>query len=238
MGDYNQYLWVESNAEFIKGPVLEVGSKKYEASTFMDYRNLCKSLDVEYLGTDLSDGENVDLTVDFTDDFEIVEKKLNSEKFGTIICMSVLEHVIDIRSFSKNLKNLLREKGRLFVSSPFCWEFHGYPYDYWRFTPESLKELFKGIEFDINKCTISSNVRFDIEKLPKDINDFCYKEYPFRFFHSKLGLLRRLECAIKIILNKKLSPHVIVKNIENHKIIKPCNINLLGVKDTYKNTHN
>ena len=36
----------------------------------------------------------------------------------------------------------------MFLSVPWVWRFHGYPSDYWRFSPEALKFLFPGFKID------------------------------------------------------------------------------------------
>lgn len=50
----------------------------------------------------------------------------------------------------------MAQDGVVFISVPFCWKIHGYPSDYWRFTPEAIKVLFPEIKFlndRSNMCT-------------------------------------------------------------------------------------
>ena len=47
-----------------------------------------------------------------------------------------------------NITRLLGANGCLYVSVPHAWKFHGYPSDYWRFTPEGVKKLFPDLSFD------------------------------------------------------------------------------------------
>ena len=44
-----------------------------------------------YVGIDISEGKGVDLVLDFTDDFNEIDKRLHGERFGTIFCFSVME---------------------------------------------------------------------------------------------------------------------------------------------------
>ena len=41
---------------------------------------------------------------------------------------------------------LMPPGGTVVVSDPFAWRRHAYPSDYFRFTVEGLKELFRGIK--------------------------------------------------------------------------------------------
>src|SRR3954464_5771830 len=101
MGDRNQYRWVERHRARLRTPVLEIGSRHYAKETSSDLRSLCAGH--EYLGVDMSVGDNVDLVVDFTQSFVDVDRVLGGRRFGTILCLSVMEHVSDIVSFANNL---------------------------------------------------------------------------------------------------------------------------------------
>jgi SAM-dependent methyltransferase len=153
MGDVNQYEWVKKHAPGTISPVLEVGSKIYGSVSY-DYRSLFVGSS-EYVGTDLSPGDGVEVVADLTADFDILPERLRNTKFGTIICMSVMEHVRDVYKFAANLCRLLAGNGTAFVSVPWVWRFHGYPSDYWRFSPEALRFLFEPLVLDEARSCIS-----------------------------------------------------------------------------------
>jgi hypothetical protein len=46
-----------------------------------------------------------------------------------------------------NIEAMLREGGALFISVPWIFPFHGYPNDYFRFSPEGVRLLFPGIRW-------------------------------------------------------------------------------------------
>jgi len=46
------------------------------------------------------------------------------------------------------MMRLLKPGGKVVLSVPFAWKFHGYPSDYWRFTREGVKKLFPRIDWD------------------------------------------------------------------------------------------
>ncbi len=60
-----------------------------------------------------------------------------------VLCTEVLEHVLEPRQFLNEARRSLRPKGRLLLTVPFAARWHFIPYDYWRFTPSSLKSLLE-----------------------------------------------------------------------------------------------
>lgn len=149
MGDYQQIELIRELAPRIRGPILEIGSKRYaEPPISFDYRTLFSS-EMEYVGVDAEPGSGVDKVVDMTAQVTTIRDQLGAKPFDTIICLSVLEHVKDIFGFARNVESLLHEGGMLILSVPFSWEIHAYPGDYWRFTPEAVRYLFGNIDFDL-----------------------------------------------------------------------------------------
>jgi hypothetical protein len=144
MGDVNQLLYVQSISQQLAGPFLEIGSKNYGST--QDLRSLFQKQG-EYTGIDMADGNGVDVVLDMTADFESIDEALNGQRFGTIFCFSVLEHCAQPFHMAENLSRLLTPNGKLCVSVPFAWQFHGYPSDYWRFTHEGVKQLFSDLDF-------------------------------------------------------------------------------------------
>lgn len=150
MGDVNQLLFIRRHLSLLSGPFLEVGSKDYGST--QDVRSLVVGRG-EYVGADLAPGPNVDVVLDFTDDFARVDQALGARRFGTIFCLSVLEHCEQPFRMADNLTRLLRPGARICVSAPFAWKFHAFPSDYWRFTPEGIKRLFPHLRFDPEHTT-------------------------------------------------------------------------------------
>ncbi len=152
MGDQNQAAFVIRHADKVRPPVLEVGSRDYGNSP--NYRELLAIRD--YVGIDLGPGERVDVVLDLTWDADAVDEALNGERFNTVICQSVLEHCANPFQMCANIDRLLRPSGILFISVPFAWRIHGYPSDYWRFTPDGVKVLFPRVEFIRGALSTSS----------------------------------------------------------------------------------
>ncbi len=231
MGDYNQYLWVKENVPLIKGPVLEIGSKFYSPNTSMDYRGLLP--DMTYVGTDMEPGENVDKVIDFTSDFELISAQVGSN-FNTIICCSVMEHVKDIYLFAANVSKVLNKGGVLLISVPFTWEYHGYPDDYWRFTPSAIKFLYPELDFSAHESAISSSIDGEIMKMKNqsDINLFLLKENSYAKYEEKrAGNLRWIKKAMNLISSSEYRKEFVIRKMlgREYRLSLSC-INLIGVK--------
>lgn len=153
MGDLNQLKYLKDNAHLVKGPILEIGSKDYGNNP--NYRVMFP--DKSYVGIDLENGKGVDAVIDLSINYEKIISKLKIDKFNTVICFSVLEHCKDLFKVCSNIQKLLNPRGHLFISVPFCWEYHRFPEDYWRFTPEGIKILFPDFEFVDNHTMISTS---------------------------------------------------------------------------------
>lgn len=149
MGDTNQFILARRHAAELMGPYLEVGSRDYGST--QDLHSLFAPRG-EYVGVDMQPGRGVDVVCDLTADFEEVNAKLAGRRFGTIFCLSVLEHCARPFRLADNLTDLLRDGGHLCLSVPFAWEYHAFPGDYWRFTHEGVQRLFPRLEFDLDRA--------------------------------------------------------------------------------------
>lgn len=98
----------------------------------------------DVVGVDMIAGPGVDIVADL--------ENLPPEELGQfhhIECMSILEHSRRPWLLAATLEQLLLPGGTIYVTVPFAWRFHGYPSDYWRMTPEGIKELFRGIDWKV-----------------------------------------------------------------------------------------
>ncbi|HUW55929.1 MAG TPA: class I SAM-dependent methyltransferase [Planctomycetota bacterium] len=141
----HQVDFIRHYAPPLSGPYLEVGSKDHGSAKdlkplFDDSR--------DWVGVDIEAGAGVDLVCDLAADFATVDAALGGRRFGTVFCFSTLEHCRQPFRMAENLTRLLTPGGHLVLSVPFAFKFHGFPSDYWRFTPEGVKVLFPGLAFD------------------------------------------------------------------------------------------
>jgi SAM-dependent methyltransferase len=176
MGDINQVLFIKQHIGDLPGPYLEVGSKDY--GTTQDLRSLVADRS-EYTGADMEEGPGVDVVLDFTKPFEEIDRRLGGVRFGTIFCLSVLEHCEQPFAAAENLTHLLKPGGRICISAPFAWQFHGYPSDYWRFTHEGVRKLFPQLTFAPSDCAAASSRVGDFWPLDEEIGKIPFRSKPY-----------------------------------------------------------
>ncbi|HOM17487.1 MAG TPA: methyltransferase domain-containing protein, partial [Thermoguttaceae bacterium] len=177
MGDVNHRLFVEKYRQLLRGPYLEVGSKDYGSTE--NLRGVVPTGE-EYLGVDQEAGPGVDVVLDLTMPFEQIDARLGGRRFGTIFCMSVLEHCRSPQRMAENLTRLLRSGGVLFVSAPFAWKFHAYPNDYWRFTPEGVRLLFPRLWFAPEMGVWATARPGEFSPLDQQIGKIRFRTTPYR----------------------------------------------------------
>jgi hypothetical protein len=184
MGDINDEIFIQKYVTDFKGPYLEVGSKDY--GNTQDIKPLFSKTE-KYIGIDMEEGPRVDVVLDLTKSMKEIDAKLGNVRFGTIICLSVLEHCENPFLVADNLTNLLKPQGQICISVPFSLGFHGYPSDYWRFTHEGIKKLFPKLTFDIDRAVAATTRKNDFKKIDKDLgrihfssNKYFREHYLFR----------------------------------------------------------
>ena len=176
MGDINQLNYIREHAGQLHGPFLEIGSKDYGST--QDLRSIFIEGD-EYIGVDMEGGPGVDMVLDLTKSFPDIDAKLNNRRFGTIFCLSVLEHCDNPFKMAENITHLLEPEGHICLSVPFAWQIHGYPNDYWRFTPEGIKIIFPNIQFDMVHSLAATSRPNDFSALDDNLGkiSFSFSEH-------------------------------------------------------------
>lgn len=111
------------------GIVLDVGSwdspyKKYVPHT-------------KYMTLDVDNSNNPDICCD------IHKIKWKSNYFDVIIVTEVLEHLYDPQKALNEIYRILKPRGICILSTRFIYPYHPVPEDYYRFTWDSLKYLFR-----------------------------------------------------------------------------------------------
>lgn len=66
----------------------------------------------------------------------------SENKFSHALCIEVLEHIFNTEVFLSEIFRCLEPNGKLILTVPWSARRHHLPYDYFRFTPEALKQLF------------------------------------------------------------------------------------------------
>lgn len=129
------------NSSQVSLDVLEIGTLRWSAIP-THWRDRLSGWN-SYVRTDITDGEDVDVT----SDVHKLTGTFGSETKHVIICRSVFEHLERPWDAAKEILNVLRPGGFFYIQTHFAFVEHGYPNDYFRFTRAGLESLFKEIRF-------------------------------------------------------------------------------------------
>ena len=126
----------------LKGKSIEFGAYKNHKKNFSNFFKGKSSFKYSNVYNDNKDNYiKLDLTK---------KLKLGSNRFHNVIIFNVLEHVHEINIPFNEIKRILKSKGLLIGSTPFLYQVHGAPNDYFRFTKEfyhkKLSKKFKNIK--------------------------------------------------------------------------------------------
>jgi len=145
--------YLTQHKDLLQSPILEIGSKRFGSP---EWWNCNKDLqpDAEWLCTDMQEGEGVDAIED------IHKLSFADASFQSILCSEVLEHVQYPAAGLSECHRVLREGGWLVLTTLFSFPVHGYPNDYWRFTPEGMRCLLADAGF--RNITVTTAGEYDI----------------------------------------------------------------------------
>ena len=121
----------------LKGYSIEFGAYKdkkknfnnfFSGNTKFIFSNVYNKKDKDYIKLDLTK-----------------KLKTKSNKFDNILLFNVLEHLNDHNKTFSEIFRILKKNGLLIGSTPFLYQVHGAPNDYFRFTKNFFEEKLKKI---------------------------------------------------------------------------------------------
>jgi SAM-dependent methyltransferase len=150
--------------------VLEAGSQDVNGSI----RPFVKALGpAEYIGADIVDGKGVDVICNSSDLID----KFGKESFDLVISSSLIEHVQDWKSAVHNMKVVCKPGGVILVTTcAFGFQYHGHPYDFWRYELNDLKEIFSDCQLltlePVFKNLVLIKVRKPLDFIERNLDDY------------------------------------------------------------------
>ena len=117
-------------------PILEIGSYQVdEQEHLVNLRSMFPGR--AYTGVDFRAGPGVDLVAN------VENMPLPDASVVTVLAFNVFEHVKQFWKGFAEIRRVMRPDGVLLVCCPFHFHIHGYPDDYWRFTPAAMESLLE-----------------------------------------------------------------------------------------------
>ncbi|MCF7799366.1 class I SAM-dependent methyltransferase [Candidatus Woesearchaeota archaeon] len=145
-----EYVGITSKILPFKEPIYEFGALKVPGQEKKaDLRPFFKGK--EYIGTDMRKGPGVDKILN------LHKLDLPKNSVGSAIVMDTLEHVEYPGKAMEEVYRVLKPGGTVIISSVMNFPIHGYPYDYYRFTPEAFRSILKPFETIIVESAGESN---------------------------------------------------------------------------------
>ncbi len=97
-------------------------------------------LNCEYIGIDFTkDGTKADHIVDLNHE----SIPYGDEEFDVVIASESMEHIFNNLNVVSEIKRVVKKGGYIYMSTPFMFQEHGSPYDFFRFTQYYYKKMFE-----------------------------------------------------------------------------------------------
>jgi hypothetical protein len=127
-------------------PVVEFGALQVEPGQDGDLRPLFAGR--PFTGTDLRPGPGVDRVEDLR------ALTLADGTVGTALCLDTLEHCADPPLACRELARVTARGGVCVIASVMLFGIHGYPDDFFRFTPQGFQAMLEAGFDDVWTCGV------------------------------------------------------------------------------------
>ena len=121
---------------FFKGEVLDVGCGQ------SPYKFLLNKDQAKYYGIDITEADRFNYHNSDVTYFNGQDIPFGDEKFDGLICTEVLEHVEGYQRLIDEMYRVLKPGATGIITIPWSARYHYIPWDFFRFTPSSLKTMF------------------------------------------------------------------------------------------------
>jgi 2-polyprenyl-3-methyl-5-hydroxy-6-metoxy-1,4-benzoquinol methylase len=130
------YRDLKASMPSLSGNVLDVGCGQ------SPYKHLADPRTTKYFGIDIADAHKFDCCNANITLFNGEVIPFESEMFSGLICTEVLEHVQNYQKLIDEMYRVMRKGGKGIITVPWSARCHYLPYDFFRYTPATLKTMF------------------------------------------------------------------------------------------------
>ena len=121
---------------YYKGDVLDVGCGQ------SPYRFLLDDSQTRYFGIDIAGADKFDYVNSEITSFNGRDIPFGNERFDGLICTEVLEHVENYQELINEMFRVMKAGAIGIVTIPWSARYHYIPFDFFRYTPSALKNMF------------------------------------------------------------------------------------------------
>lgn len=149
----NSYELMEKLLRKIAKPgfqVLDVGSKRHLKQA--TYKTIVESFKMKYTGFDAEEGECVDIVGDV-----YCMSKRPWMHLDIVISGQMLEHLEHPREAVDQMCSILKPGGMIILIAPYVHTEHRYPIDCWRFLPDGMKSLLRGLVSEVQSNLVGND---------------------------------------------------------------------------------
>ncbi|HMG84064.1 MAG TPA: class I SAM-dependent methyltransferase [Ferruginibacter sp.] len=118
------------------GNVLDIGCGQ------SPYKFLLNAGATKYFGIDIIEATSFGYNNPDVTSFDGKNIPFEDNKFDAVICTEVLEHVQEFQYLIDEIYRTAKTNAAVIVTIPWSARYHYIPYDYFRYTPSSLKTMF------------------------------------------------------------------------------------------------
>lgn len=122
----------------INGKILDLGGSKRSG-----YHELIKGTH-DIITVNIDPKYECDLIFDIQEQFPV-----ESDSIDHVLLFNVLEHVYMFENVILESSRVLKKRGYLYMATPFIFQIHGSPSDFFRYSKHALENLFLNNNFEI-----------------------------------------------------------------------------------------
>jgi len=215
-----------SNQDVAGKRVLEIGSGDINGGL----RRLIEFWQpAEYIGVDIEEGPGVDLVYDAEKLMDI----FSEESFDVVLSTELLEHVLNPKMVISKIKRLCKRNGIILLTTrSYGFEFHPYPYDFWRFELSDMQSIFSDCEItDLEKDFVAPGVFVKVKKP----SDFVERDLSGLELYNIVANKRLVDMACSDIAIKfKRKLFVFAVRSSALTIAKTLNMGIIGLTRIFK----
>ena len=131
------YRDIKKTIPFFKGNVLDVGCG------LSPFKFMLDPSQTKYFGIDIADAEKFDYKNPDITPFNGEDIPFKNDEFDGVLCTEVLEHVQNYQKLIDEMYRVMKKGSKAIITIPWSARYHYIPYDFFRYTPSSLKTMFK-----------------------------------------------------------------------------------------------